>query len=143
MRNSFLDHCPRFIASFGAIFCLCLPALAVTPEGKTLEASKTPVQIANDGKALVPIVISPQSSEAIKKTAGELAGYLKRISKGKANGQLISLPVKAGMDGKVWSINGKFRNLWFLDIPTVLSSSSDRIFVPKEVAEKDRLKVVL
>jgi hypothetical protein len=51
-----------------------------TPEGQTLVASKVAVAIARDGKALLPIVISPQSSEGTKKTAAELAGYLKRIT---------------------------------------------------------------
>ena len=63
--------------------------------------------------------------------------------KGRSEGELIALPVNDGTSGKVWSISGKFRGLWFLDIPTVLSLSPDMIFVPKEVAEKDGLKVVL
>jgi hypothetical protein len=78
--SPFLDCSQRLAVAFAAIFCLCLPGRAATPEGKTLEASKAPVQIAKAGKALVPIVISPESSESLKKTAAELAGYLKRIT---------------------------------------------------------------
>lgn len=38
------------------------------------------VQIAKDGKALLPVVISDTASENIKKVADELAGYLKQIT---------------------------------------------------------------
>jgi len=62
--------------------------------------------------------------------------------KGKAEGKIILIPVKDGMDGKVWSISGKFRNLWFFNIPTVLSASSNYVFVPSEVADADGLEII-
>lgn len=57
-------------------------ALAVpnTPEGQSLAQSKVPVKIADGGKALLSIVVSPESSDAMKQTAAELAGYLKRMT---------------------------------------------------------------
>ncbi|HCE43258.1 MAG TPA: hypothetical protein DET40_06900 [Lentisphaeria bacterium] len=63
--------------------------------------------------------------------------------KGKSKGEFTLIPVKDGMDGKVWSITGKFRNLCFLNIPTVLSASPSYAFVPKELVEKDALEEVL
>jgi hypothetical protein len=52
----------------------------ITPEGFKLNVSNDPVQIAKDGEAMIPIVISPQASEKINASAKELAGYLKKIT---------------------------------------------------------------
>ena len=61
---------------------------------------------------------------------------------GRSNGDFVTVPVGEGMDGKVWSLTGKFRNLWFLNLPTVLSVDHERIFMPKEVAAKDGLQAI-
>ncbi len=64
--------------------CLCLwnlnPLIAKTPEGQELTASPAPVLLAEGGAAKVAITVSPDASEAVKNTAGELAAYLQRIS---------------------------------------------------------------
>lgn len=62
--------------------------------------------------------------------------------RGRAAGDFIAVAVKAGMDGRMWSLVGKFRNPWFLNIPTVLSAGTELAFVPQEVAEKDGLKTI-
>lgn len=75
-------------------------------------------------------------SITVKDPAGQ-AAYT-----GRPNGDFIAVPVSEGMDGKVWSLAGKARNLWFLDIPTVLASEPHKVFLPKEVATKDGLTPV-
>jgi hypothetical protein len=62
---------------------------------------------------------------------------------GRAQGDFLAIPVKPGMDGKAWSLTGKFRNLWFMNVPTVLSASPAMAILPQEVAEKDGLRVIL
>ncbi len=74
-----------FRAPLAGLLVLVLPptqagAAFKTPEGRTLEASKTAVALAADGKALAPIVIAPGSSEALKQTAADLAASLKQIT---------------------------------------------------------------
>ncbi len=95
MQSPILYRSQRFTAAFVTTFCFwcVMPGQAATPEGKTLEATKSSVQIARAGKAAVPIVISPEGSEAIKKTAAELAGYLKRITG-------AEFPVEQGREAK-------------------------------------------
>lgn len=44
------------------------------------------------------------------------------------------------MDGQVWKHFGKFRNVWFLDMPTVLSTDPQELILPKEVATADELQ---
>jgi hypothetical protein len=62
--------------------------------------------------------------------------------KGRARGDFVAVPVKPGMAGKVWSLVGKYRNLWFLNLPTVLSASPKMVFVPQDVAQQDGLTIV-
>ncbi len=52
----------------------------LTPITRNATASKTTLTLAEKGKALLPIVISPQASNSTKAVAVELAAYLKRIS---------------------------------------------------------------
>lgn len=61
----------------------------------------------------------------------------------RADGSQVAIPVAEGADGKVWSVAGKFRNLWFFNVPTVLSPSPRWVFVPTEVAKNDGLEVAL
>jgi len=76
-----------------AVVCILLTGCAVTnittgrpqantPEGKALRRSAAPVALARDGKALVPIVISPDASEAVLATAEELAAILGQMTGG-------------------------------------------------------------
>ncbi len=69
-----------------------------------------------------------------------------------SNGSYVSVPVPAGQDGKIWklgdSIRGKganmrLRRFSFLNLPNVLSFSSKYIFVPSDLAKKDKLKTVI
>lgn len=62
---------------------------------------------------------------------------------GSSEGRYVVMRVEAGEDGKVWSIQGKFRNLWLFNIPTILSSSPEWLFVPEDLAKRDGLEVVL
>ncbi|CAN5460030.1 hypothetical protein BH09VER1_BH09VER1_25380 [soil metagenome] len=67
----------------------------------------------------------------------------KVVFDGPAEGKYISVPVASGADGQVWSIDGKLRNLWFFNVPTALSSSAQSVFIPREVAKNDGLKIAL
>lgn len=65
------------------------------------------------------------------------------VHQGQAIGDLVFIPVPDGTDGAVWSLRGKMRNLWFLNIPTMLSVDPTMVFVPQDLAEKDGLPVVV
>lgn len=60
-----------------------------------------------------------------------------------ADGSYLSVPVPENAAGKFWSLGGKFRNLWFFNVPTALSSTAEQVFVPRGVAETDGLEIVL
>jgi hypothetical protein len=67
----------------------------------------------------------------------------KRVArKGASDGRYVALPVKPGEDGTLWTIGGRPSNLWFFNVPTVLSFNRARVFVPEEVAKKDGLTIV-
>jgi hypothetical protein len=89
-------------------------------------------------KGVSQVVLYVQDGSVTVRDPGKQVAY-----QGRVKGDFIPMTVKPGMDGKVWSITGKFRNLWFLNTPTVLSASSEMVFVPKEVAAQDGLKVVI
>jgi hypothetical protein len=56
------------------------------------------------------------------------------------NGDWVSIPVPAGMDGKVWSMKSPVLGVfWFNNFPNYLASSPDALLVPREVANKDGL----
>ena len=68
-----------------------------------------------------------------------------------ASGDYVSVPVPAGMDGKVWSFDspagrrgGQFAlGLYvFYNIPNLLSGSPATMLIPKDVIEKDGLKAI-
>lgn len=82
------------------------------------------------------VVYAQEGGMNIKTPDGE------QVYQGTPNGDFISVPVPDGMDGRVWSLTGKSRNVWFLDIPTVLASDPTRLFLPREVAVKDGLSPV-
>ena len=69
------------LASLACLMLAGVPA-ADTPEGKTLRRSSQPVVIARRGKTLVPIVISPAASEAVRHTATLLQEHLGKITGG-------------------------------------------------------------
>ncbi len=58
-------------------------------------------------------------------------------------GDLHAVNVPAGMDGRAWSFYGKVRNLWFINAPTALAVEPTRLFVPRELAQQDRLKIIV
>jgi hypothetical protein len=58
------------------------------------------------------------------------------------NGDWVSLPVPAGMDGKLW----RFRKpvlgfFWFNNLPNYIAACPAQLLVPRELAEKDGLKL--
>jgi hypothetical protein len=68
----------------------------------------------------------------------------KRVAhKGTSFGNYVSVKVKPGEDGRLWTVAGRPANLQFFNVPTVLSFSAEWAFVPEEVAKKDGLSVVL
>ena len=54
-----------------------------------------------------------------------------------------TIPVPAGMDGKVWSMSARsaFRTGYFFNIPNVAAASPDALMVPREVAAADGLQI--
>lgn len=62
------------------------------------------------------------------------------------DGDFISIPVPAGADGKVWRIGGPAFGLglfYFFDVPNFFSPSPAKMLVPRDVAEKDGLKILV
>lgn len=54
--------------------------------------------------------------------------------------ELVSVPVPAGQDGKLWRIRGLAANqLWFYNIPPLLAGSPRGMMVPRELARTDGL----
>ncbi|CAN5490007.1 hypothetical protein BH09VER1_BH09VER1_51740 [soil metagenome] len=56
----------------------------------------------------------------------------------------LTVPVSPGTDGTLWSVGGDaftIGDLWFANVPNVLSASPYMALVPKEVAEKDGLMI--
>lgn len=56
------------------------------------------------------------------------------------NGDYVTVPVPAGMDGKLW----RFRDpvlgfFWFNNVPNYFAASPDALLIPREVAMKDSL----
>ena len=119
------------------------------------------VDLAKGGKALVPITISPASSEDLKATAGQFAEILSRITgaeltleegteprgtpvfDGKIVGGALRFPVSASEAGQVWRLSGEVQNLWLFDIPTILSPNPEFLFVPAQIAKTDHMKIAL
>lgn len=61
------------------------------------------------------------------------------------DGDYVSVPVPAGMDGKAWKIGGPSFGLGrfvFFNVPNYLSPSAAALLVPREVAKKDGLKTL-
>jgi hypothetical protein len=66
----------------------------------------------------------------------------KKVIELKSRSCNYSVPVPAGMDGKVWSLSKTaLRHLWFYNLPSMLGTSGDVLLVPREVAEADGLSV--
>ncbi len=63
-----------------------------------------------------------------------------------ADGADFSIPVSEGQDGLFWSLGGDVNftigQIWFDNVPNVLSASPKIILVPRETAEKDGLSVI-
>jgi hypothetical protein len=66
----------------------------------------------------------------------------KRQLKCSVNGNFVEIDVPENFAGKVWSIAGKLRNAWFLNMPTILSNNPSTIILPEELAKKDGLTIV-
>ena len=81
IRPSILRLFTLFLA-FAA--CGSPPLLAAipigAPDGRKLETSPDAVQVAREGKALVPITIAPDASPEIRAAASELAGTLREMT---------------------------------------------------------------
>lgn len=61
------------------------------------------------------------------------------------DGDYISVPVPPGMDGKLWEIGGPSFGLGlfrFFDVPGYFSPSPGKVLLPREVAQKDGLKIL-
>lgn len=62
---------------------------------------------------------------------------------GAGPGDVYTIDVPPGMDGKLWRISprNQFRQQWFFNIPNIAAASPDALLVPREVAEKDGLPI--
>ena len=54
----------------------------------------------------------------------------------------IEVKIPLNQAGKVWSLTGKMRNIWFLNIPNILSKNPTQLIMPEELAKKDDLEIV-
>lgn len=58
------------------------------------------------------------------------------------NGDYVTVPVPAGMDGKLWSFREPVLGLfWFNNVPNYFAASPAALLVPREVAVKDGLSI--
>ena len=58
------------------------------------------------------------------------------------NGDWVSVPVPAGLDGKLWRFRDPVLGVfWFNNLPNYLAASPDALLVPREVAERDGLQM--
>jgi len=87
-------------------------------------------------KGTKSFVFYTQEGNALIKNPANQQAY-----SGRPNGDFIKVDVGDGMDGKIWSLTGKYRNFWFLNLPTVLSSDDKTMLLPREVATKDQLPI--
>ncbi|HVF11371.1 MAG TPA: DUF4838 domain-containing protein [Abditibacteriaceae bacterium] len=61
------------------------------------------------------------------------------------DGDYVSIPVAAGTDGKVWKIGGPAFGLGyfrFFDVPNYFSPNPNKMLLPRDVVQKDGLKVL-
>jgi hypothetical protein len=57
-----------------------------------------------------------------------------------ASDEVVTVPVPAGADGKVWSLSPHAHgHLWFFNAPNVLAASPDSLLLPKELVTRDGL----
>lgn len=57
-----------------------------------------------------------------------------------ASDEVVTIPVPAGADGKVWSLSPHAHgHLWFFNAPNVLAASPDSLLLPKELVTRDEL----
>ena len=64
----------------------------------------------------------------------------KPITEVTASDEVVTVPVPAGADGKVWSFAPHGHgHLWFFNVPNVLAASPDALLLPKELAARDGL----
>lgn len=57
-------------------------------------------------------------------------------------GEYFSIPVQAGQDGKVWSVQGlALSHFGFFNVPNLLAASPAALLIPREVAQADGLMV--
>jgi hypothetical protein len=56
------------------------------------------------------------------------------------NGDYVTVPVPAGMDGKLWRFHEPVLGFfWFNNVPNYFAASPDALLIPREVAAKDGL----
>lgn len=71
---------------------------------------------------------------------GPDGAILKEVS---TTGAFVKVPVPAGADGQVWHFSQMMLGtLWFFNAPNNLAASPAALLVPKDLAEKDGLRVV-
>jgi hypothetical protein len=64
----------------------------------------------------------------------------KVITEVTANDEVVTIPVPAGADGRLWSFTPHAHgHLWFFNVPNVLAASPDAMLLPKELVVRDEL----
>lgn len=66
----------------------------------------------------------------------------KKLFNGFVHGDFIEVKIPPEQDGKVWSLSGKMRNIWFFNLPNILSKKPSQLIIPEELAKKDGLEIV-
>lgn len=89
------------------------------------------------GTAEIVMYTGIASSVTVRAPDGRVA------HKGMSDGRYVAVAVKAGEDGRVWSMAGRPSNLHFFNVPNALSSSPGLVFVPADLAAADGLDVEL
>ncbi len=59
----------------------------------------------------------------------------------KTSDEIFSIPVRAGQDGRVWSLSPRSpAQLWFLNAPNILAASPAALLLPRDIMKKDKLE---
>jgi hypothetical protein len=103
---------PRSLFSAFALTAICLAASCSTSE-KTLQAapqnaSAVSVKLSENGRALLPIILSDKASEAEKTAAQTLAEYLKRITGGEFKVETAAAPLTGSTPGIAVGVASNF-----------------------------------
>lgn len=116
-----------------------LPNALIFQRGKTCRPEKLPVSFFSIPAGTSALNLYGQAGGTL--TVNDSQGTV--VFDDKIVGGSLQLPVAETEAAQVWSLSGKIQNLWFFDVPTVLSPNPEFLFVPAPMAKADHIKIEL